>query len=289
MLEIANWLISIEEMARDLYRSSSMFFQKNKKFSDILSQLAKDEAWHYDVMRSAAVFLQEEKITEQFISLDVATKEKVEQPLNRINKKFLKGNLTIDSLLDCIVITEFSEWNHIFLYVMETLKQKYREFMYVASRMQNHILRIENYLKSLPDGQKYIDRLRNIPEVWKKKILIVENYNPVVVFLSGILRSEGSIETAKNGKDGLSKVRNSYFDVIISETELPVIDGIEFYQKASEVEPNIGERFIFIVSPFSSELINFLNNHNLKYIQKPVPIQDTIRFVHEKMLRSLEE
>jgi CheY-like chemotaxis protein/rubrerythrin len=287
VLEIINWLIDIEEMARDLYRNSSIYFQENKKFSNFLSHLANDEAWHYDIMRSASVYEKEEKIQEQFITLDQATKEKVEQTLIINNNNLLMKNLTIDSLLDCIIKTEYSEWNHLFLYVINKLKNEHSEFLPVASKMQDHILRIEDTLKSLPEGQKYLEQLRQLPEVWKKKILIVEKYKPIVIFLIGILGREGIIDTAENGEVGLSKVKNSYFDVIISDTELPNSDGIAFYQKASKIDPKIGESFIFIVSSSSEELINYLNNNNLKYIQKPIPIQDTISSVNDKMFRTL--
>jgi YesN/AraC family two-component response regulator len=46
------------------------------------------------------------------------------------------------------------------------------------------------------------------------------------------------VETAKNGAEVFKKVRAGYYSAIISDVEMPLMNGIEFYKKAREISPS---------------------------------------------------
>lgn len=70
----------------------------------------------------------------------------------------------------------------------------------------------------------------------EKTILLVDDNNEILEFLSRDLRSEYVVFTARNGKEGLNIIENHSIQLIISDIKMPVMDGFEFcYQLKSSV------------------------------------------------------
>jgi len=71
-------------------------------------------------------------------------------------------------------------------------------------------------------------------------ILIIDDEKAIRKTLSEILSYEGyKIDEAGDGEDGLKKVREKEYDVILCDIKMPKIDGIEFLEKAKEAVPDI--------------------------------------------------
>ena len=287
MEEIVKWLQEIEQTASDLYRDASVFFEEDKEFAHFLGALAEDEAYHVDVIVKAAEYFRDATDKRPpFITLDSGTKEKIQRPLRENRERLLAGHLRKKDMIGCIVTNEFSEWNSIFLYVVNTLRDSYRQFEDVAAKIQQHKQRIETFLELLPDGRKYLEEIRRIPSVWRERILIVEDNAAILELFSTILASEGIVETAENGKEGLSKAGEHYFDVIISDVGMPVMSGIEFYEQAAKTDPSIGERFLFFTGFSADESIDFFTKNKLQYMVKPVPLDKIKQAVRDIMKRN---
>lgn len=272
--KIVRWLIEIEQLAGDLYSGSELLFTADRPFSEFLGRLAEDEAWHYHLMGSAADFLRKEGDEFHEIKVDPQTREGIETPLIKNYAMLTAGTLTKESLIDCIITTEYSEWNHIFLYVVNTLKERKREFGYVASRMQMHVSAIEQFLTQLPRGSEYADRISGITGVWKKKILVVDDHGPTAELMPVILESEGTVVTARNGLEAYEMVVREFYDAIITDIEMPVMDGIDFYKKTVAFDRNLRERFLFFSSTFNDEHLRFIHQNNLRLLKKPADIND---------------
>ena len=66
-------------------------------------------------------------------------------------------------------------------------------------------------------------------------VLIVEDYEPLRVLLSDILSMEGSVDTAANGEQGLAKLAEQHYDIILSDDYMPPsMSGVEFCQQVRE-------------------------------------------------------
>ncbi len=286
MKNLVEWLSHIEKMSASIYKEAAVIFKEDKDFSQVLHHLAEDETWHFHVMERAAKFLQGNTELHADVALDADMKASVEVPLLENRKKIAVGALTKESLLKCIVSTEFSEWNEIFLYVVDTLKNKNRRFEYIASKIEHHKKFIEQYLETQPDSYAYLDKIRRLPEVWKIKILIVEDYEPLRDLLSVHLSKKGAVEKAANGKQGLLKVLEQYYDVIISDSVMPVMSGIEFYKQAVLHDPLIAERFVLIMDSPVPEDIVYVSENNVRYVRKPFTLYNISEAVREILTRT---
>jgi CheY-like chemotaxis protein len=101
-----------------------------------------------------------------------------------------------------------------------------------------------------------------------KKILIVESDRQYAYFLARELGQYGNTYISNDGHDALQKVLSDHFDVIICDSELPVIDGVDFYKAAVERDPKIKDRLMLYSNYFSSQkyqsaLMQILNEEML--------------------------
>ncbi len=85
--------------------------------------------------------------------------------------------------------------------------------------------------------------------VFRKKILVVDDEEVVRDFYRESLTLKGyDVETAGDGVEGLERLRDSVFDLVITDVRMPRLDGLAFYESAIETYPYLGERFLFITS-----------------------------------------
>lgn len=71
-------------------------------------------------------------------------------------------------------------------------------------------------------------------------ILIIDDEKAIRKTLTEILSFEGyKIDEAADGEEGLRKFREKTFDLVLCDIKMPKLDGIEFLQKAGEVNPDI--------------------------------------------------
>jgi CheY-like chemotaxis protein len=249
-----------------------------------LGLLQADEMLHFQIMTEADEYLRGRTYeTPAFVSLDDATRERIERPFVENRELLSADTLSKEDMINLIVTTEFSEWNDIFLYVVNTLRQADREFEEAAADIQEHKQRIQTYLESLPEGDKYLEKIRGLPAVWEQTILVVED-NPVITeLLSTMFSREYVVEPAENGKVGLEKIKGHYFDVIISDVNMPVMNGLEFFQQASDIDQDIRDRFLFFTGYPTPQTISYLEKHHLKYLTKPAGLDRIKHVVHNMM------
>ena len=101
--------------------------------------------------------------------------------------------------------------------------------------------------------------------------------------LKAVLEGEGLVEGAKNGDEALRKVAVQPFSAIVADIDMPVMDGIEFYKRAVERNPQLKYRFVFITGDPGPERVHFFHDNKLKFLTKPAPISEIRRTVREVM------
>ncbi len=71
-------------------------------------------------------------------------------------------------------------------------------------------------------------------------ILIIDDEKAIRKTLGEILSYEGyQIEDAENGEEGLKKIREKSYDVVLCDIKMPKLDGMEFLEKAREINPDL--------------------------------------------------
>jgi two-component system nitrogen regulation response regulator NtrX len=71
-------------------------------------------------------------------------------------------------------------------------------------------------------------------------ILIIDDEKAIRKTLSEILSFEGyKIEEASDGEEGLKVFKEKAYDVVLCDIKMPKLDGIEFLQKAGEINPDV--------------------------------------------------
>lgn len=280
-----DWLVSIERLAATFYGRVAEGFKEDRKWSEFFSHLSDEERWHAEVMAGASEHFAQQAAPAFSISVDDETKEKIRSPFVRSWELLSAGNIERENIMDCLARAEFSEWNDIFIYVARYLTEE-KAFRPLLARMDGHLREIEQFMESVPEGREHLYVVRSLPRVWKEHILIIDNDPPVLEFLEKLLGHEGHVETAQNGSEGLQKLEGEYFDVIISDIDMPVMNGIEFYHRASAVDPEIGKRIVFFSGFSNTEHSNFIRRYDLKYLVKPAPVREIVKKVSEILHRN---
>jgi two-component system nitrogen regulation response regulator NtrX len=71
-------------------------------------------------------------------------------------------------------------------------------------------------------------------------ILIIDDEKAIRKTLSEILSYEGyKLDEAGDGEEGLKRIKEREYDVILCDIKMPKIDGIEFLERAKELNPDI--------------------------------------------------
>jgi DNA-binding response OmpR family regulator len=89
----------------------------------------------------------------------------------------------------------------------------------------------------------------------------------------------------------VQEFRPNYYDLILLDIKMPVLDGVELSKKIREADKSIGVIFITASEQFykkvREERYPELNNYNsIRYIQKPIANEELIKVVNEVIYAS---
>lgn len=273
MEDIITWLCQIEDLARNVYTLAADRFKGDPALSDLLRRLAEDEAQHYCLLESARDSFRGKEPPQFAIRLDAPARDWVEKPLRDSLTKLLEGDLTQTALLSNIVSVEFSELNDIFFYIMTTCQQDSKKLQQMASNVQAHQKRIEKYLDRLPDHLRPPRHVRDLRKIREHAFLIVEDEPALRILWERLLQHRGKVESASNGREGLEKTNRSFFDVIITDIDMPVMNGLDFFRQATLNDEGIKKHFVFCTSNPTPEVSEVASLHQIPLLQKPFTIE----------------
>jgi two-component system chemotaxis response regulator CheY len=286
--DLITWLCNLEDLACNFYKRAVDSFKEDPAFAHFLHRLAEDEAQHSQLLASARdLFPSEGELPEFAFIVDAATKDRLEKPVRDSLAKLLAGDLTQATLLSNIVKAEFSEWNDLFVYVVTTCQKDSKTWQHIAATVQAHRSRIEKYLTGLPEGLKPTEDVRSFPKIWEHAFLIVED-EPVIRFLwERLLQQRGKVESATNGREGLEKTNRSFFDVIITDIDMPVMNGLEFFRQATAHDERLKKRFVFCTGNVRPEVSEVSSSNQIPLLQKPFTVEQMFETLDKVLETSL--
>ncbi len=274
MQDIIRWLRKVECSAGEVYAEAAASYAGEGAFSGFLGRLAEEESWHYHVLGNALAYLAEVDSIEPDISVDEETGARILGYFEDMKEKLLSGTLSRRALVEKIVEAELSEWNDIFLYVVNTLKEQTSEFTYPATRIQAHVKGIEHYLRDVEKSLAVMEKIRTLPPIWVENILIAEDNEMIADLVRSLLGREGNIDVVHDGTDALERIESKYYKLIVSDINMPRMDGFTLYERCEQKYPGIGSRFLFISGNLSAEKRGYLEKRNISYLAKPMAIQE---------------
>ena len=118
------------------------------------------------------------------------------------------------------------------------------------------------------------------------KVLIVEDDRDLRQLFSRVLTKNGySVLGASNGEEALDEMENSFFDIIISDVMMPVMDGYEFVRTLRESGNNTPVLMITAKDAFDDMQAGFYSGSD-DYMIKPVNVNEMVLRVGALLRRS---
>jgi signal transduction histidine kinase len=107
--------------------------------------------------------------------------------------------------------------------------------------------------------------------VGPKHILVVDDEPDVAEVLIELLKSDGHrVEHAANGAEALQRLEQQAFDLVLSDTKMPVMDGVTFYRELERRFPALRHRVVFVTGDaLDAEKRRSLESIEAPYLMKP--------------------
>lgn len=119
-------------------------------------------------------------------------------------------------------------------------------------------------------------------DINRKRILVVACDEGVRNFCCEALTHDGhSVELAAGMHEALGRLRSSSYDLVISDIEVPRLDGIDLYISILKNHPYLKKRFLFITGDGSADLKSFLSYVQTGYITQPVKRSELMEAVEK--------
>jgi len=115
------------------------------------------------------------------------------------------------------------------------------------------------------------------------KILVVDDHGKVLDLMTEIL-SEHNISTASNASEAIQKILQeapAQFDAIISDYNMPEMDGVSFLEIAKNISPNT-KRILMTCEEKSRFIIPIEKGTVQEFIGKPAHISEILSVVEKK-------
>jgi CheY-like chemotaxis protein len=206
--------------------------------------------------------------------LDWETRRQVEELFERFQHLLTKAKVSRKDVVEYIARAESSELNPIFLYVTDEYRKTSRAGEHMTGEIQGHLLRIQSFIQSLPKDERPSIDVCSLPSVGEPRFLVVDDHGPVRRLMASLLSRRGTVETAEGGQEGLERVREHFHDGVISDIQMPGMDGLAFYKRAVEYDGKLKTRFLFCAGDVDPETEQHLRKDNLPFLRKPFGLHD---------------
>jgi CheY-like chemotaxis protein len=113
----------------------------------------------------------------------------------------------------------------------------------------------------------------------KPKILLVDDEKEVREICKELLEVAGyGVQTAVHGLDALEKLKDTEYDLVIIDVNMPKLDGIDLYRASVKDYPYLKDRCLFITGDLSGELeaASVFLQMDERVLKKPFKMDDLL-------------
>lgn len=282
MKDLVKTLAEMECVAGSLYADAAEYFNARPELSAFLRDLEQDEIIHYDLMNRIADMIHEKTdALPSSIIFETMAREDLKSPVIRFREHIAMKTLDEKNLMGLLVDMEYGGWNHVFLYVIDTMKDLNPEFHHIADQMEAHKRKVAGFMEGRPEFDHIQKRIRDMKKGWDERVLVVDDEPALVTLFKSFLEDRYEVDLAQDGQEALNKILSENYDAIILDVDLPFKTGIEICREAMEKHPDIGKRILFFTGNISLENRRFFSEHGIRYLLKPASLEAVDRRIKE--------
>jgi signal transduction histidine kinase len=137
-----------------------------------------------------------------------------------------------------------------------------------------------------PESQEESGELQAAGPVVGKSILVVDDEPAVASLLAEALSRDGyKVDMAANGAVALRMLGARDYDLIISDSGMPELNGRELYREIERREPRLSRRFVFVTGDILNPRTRaFLAETGAPQLEKPFTVESVKRVVRRALL-----
>ncbi|MBA3271912.1 MAG: response regulator [Acidobacteria bacterium] len=117
------------------------------------------------------------------------------------------------------------------------------------------------------------------------RVLVVEDEPALATAVSEALADAGFVvDRACDGEDGLTRLTQGTYDLIICDLKMPRIDGMQFYRAMAAATPALARRVIFVTGAVAgTDAERFLEETGCRWLAKPFRLGELLRAAREAL------
>jgi CheY-like chemotaxis protein len=117
------------------------------------------------------------------------------------------------------------------------------------------------------------------------RVLVVEDEPALAVAVSEALGDAGfAVDRAGDGEEGLTRLTEQRYDVIVCDLKMPRIDGMQFYRAMAAATPALARRVIFVTGDVAgTDAERFLEETGCRWLSKPFRLGDLLRAARDTL------
>ncbi len=117
------------------------------------------------------------------------------------------------------------------------------------------------------------------------RVLVVEDEPALAVAVSEALEDAGfTVDRAGDGEEGLTRLTEASYDLIVCDLKMPRIDGMQFYRAMAAATPALARRVIFVTGDVAgTEAERFLEETACRWLSKPFRLGDLLRAARDTL------
>ena len=105
-----------------------------------------------------------------------------------------------------------------------------------------------------------------------KRFLVVDDDKSIRTLYKVLIKrryESAHIDFCPDGKEGLAMATNADFDLIVSDINMPVMDGISFHSNLKQQDSLKAEKVVMVSANIYGDHLRYIQDEGLNYIEKP--------------------
>ena len=114
---------------------------------------------------------------------------------------------------------------------------------------------------------------------------MVEDEPALAAAVSEALVDAGfAVDRAGDGEEGLTRLAQGTYDLIVCDLKMPRIDGMQFYRAMAAATPALARRVIFVTGAVAgTDAERFLEETGCRWLAKPFRLGDLLRAARDAL------